>query len=283
MKRKSKKLMKKKYIRFSNAKKSLVKNRRKLYSKKLVSRRHFLNKKLGSRKYKRRYRIKQRRKIRNKHSRKRNINMSGGGIPFGGTIKGLLGLTHDDEKSRENMIGNLCALNSVRPTTDSQLSGILNNVCSLDESVKKEKKGNGIVKGAMRLIGNMATLPLRTATGVVKNVTGFDATEAAYNAIKSSVSKDESKQIQPLLPQAQKSLTGGQPLQINHNVQQPQIQTGINYSQGQMQGGNKNNFQPNVFTPSPINDVTRLKNIEYKLASGGSLTNEEIQYVSSLN
>ena len=105
----------------------------------------------------------------------RNMNMSGGGIPFGGTIKGLLGLTHNTEQSRDNMIGNLCALNSVKPTSDTQLSGILNQVCNLNENVKKEKKDSGIIKGAMRLIGNVATLPLRTATGVVKNVTGFDA------------------------------------------------------------------------------------------------------------
>ena len=121
-----------------------------------------------------------RRNLRSKRYRRKRLNrrtysMRGGGIPFGGTIKGMLGLTHNSEKSRENMIGNLCALNTVRPTTDSHLSGILNQVCNLDESVKKEKKDSGIVKGAMRLIGNMATLPLRTSSSVVRNVTGFDA------------------------------------------------------------------------------------------------------------
>ena len=208
---KSKKLMGKRYIRFERAKRSLKKNRKKAYSKKLRKQRHKNNNRhLRSKRYRRK----------GLNRRKSYSNMSGGGLPFGGTIKGLLGLTHDNEKSRENMIGNLCALNNVRPTTDTQLSGILNQVCTLDESVKQGKKDNGVVKGAIRLIGNMATLPLRTASSVVKNVTGFDASEAAYNAIKNSVVKEEQSAQQINLQQPQ-ILSGGQPLTINPKPQQP--------------------------------------------------------------
>ena len=100
------------------------------------------------------------------------------------------------------------------------------------------------------MIGNVATLPLRTATGVVKNVTGFDAKEAAYNAIKNSVSSDESKVVQ-------KQHMGGMPMQLNHNPNSPQIVTGSQ----PMQGGNIDFLQ----------DITR------KLTSGQQLTNEEIR------
>ena len=173
------------------------------------------------------------------------------------------------------MIGNLCALNNVRPTSDTQLSGILNQVCNLDESVKQGKKDNGVVKGAIRLIGNMATLPLRTASSVVKNVTGFDASEAAYNAIKNSVSKDEQNQQQFNLQPQQNPLSGGQPLNLNHNTKQPQIQTGVNHTR--MQGGQINNY-----SYPPTHDLSKLKSIESKLASGGSLTQDEIQLIGSL-
>ena len=256
MNRKSKKLIGKRYIRFEKAKRSLKKNRKKPYSKKLLKHRNKNNRNFRSRRYRRR---------RNRRSR----NMRGGGIPFGGTIKGLLGLTHDKEKSRENMIGNLCALNTVRPTTDSQLSGILNQVCDLDQSVKKEKKDNGVVKGAMRLIGNMATLPLRTATSVVKNVTGFDASEAAYNAIKNTVSKEE-QSTQPMILQKPKTLSGGQHMPISHNPNPPKIQTG-------MQGGDQTNY-----TASPTQDIEVLQKIQNKLRSGGSLTEKEIKIIGSL-
>ena len=102
---KSKKLMGKRYIRFERAKRSLKKNRKKAYSKKLRKQRHKNNNRhLRSKRYRRK----------GLNRRKSYSNMSGGGLPFGGTIKG----------SRENMIGNLCALNNVRPTTDTQLSGI---------------------------------------------------------------------------------------------------------------------------------------------------------------
>lgn len=265
---KSKKLMGKRYIRFERAKRSLKKNRKKAFSKKLRKQRHRnSNKKLRSRTL--------RRKRLNRRKSYGNYNMGGGGLPFGGTIKGLLGLTHDDEKSRENMIGNLCALNNVRPTTDTHLSGILNQVCNLDESVKQGKKDNGVIKGAMRLIGNVATLPLRTASSVVKNVTGFDASEAAYNAIKNSVAKEEQSKPSIVLKPQQTSLKGGQPLPISHNQQQPQIQTDVNHTR--MQGGNQNSY-----SPSPSNDLSRLTDIQNKLSRGGSLTNDEIHYIGNL-
>ena len=259
MNRKSKKLMRKRYIRFEKAKSSLKKNKKKAYSRKLRKKRHRYNK----------------RNLRSKTLRKRRLNrqnysnMKGGGLPFGGTIKGLLGLTHNDVNSRENMIGNLCALNNVRPTTDTQLSGILNQVCSLDKSVKEGNKDNGVVKGAIRLIGNMATLPLRTASSVVKNVTGFDASNAAYNAIKNTVAKED--KVTP------KILSGGQPLSINHNPQQPQIQTGVNHTRHRMQGGTHISH-----IAGPIHDMTKLKTIESKLAGGGSLTQDEIKLIGSL-
>ena len=224
MNRKSKKLMRKRYIRFERAKRSFKKHKKKAYSRKLRKKRHRNNK----------------RNLRSKTLRKRRLNlpnsrsMLGGGLPFGGTIKGLLGLTHNDEKSRENMIGNLCALNNVRPTTDTQLSGLLNQVCSLDQSVKEGNKDNGVVKGAIRLIGNMATLPLRTASSVVKNVTGFDASNAAYNAIKNTVTKEEQAAPQISLQKPQ-TLSGGHQMPINHNQQHPQIQTGVNHTRPRMQ------------------------------------------------
>ena len=128
-----------------------------------------------------------------KYKKKLNkINMSGGGIPFGGTLKGMLGLTHNEENGRENMVDNLCEINSVRPTQDMNLSGILSQMCDLNTNLKKNKKGNdGLVKGALRLIGTFATLPLRTASSVVKNVTGFNPSEAVYNSIKNSINKEE--------------------------------------------------------------------------------------------
>lgn len=262
---KSKKLVGKRYIRFNRAKRSLKKNRKKAYSKKLRKHRHKHNRNL-------KFKTLRRKRL---NMRKNCSNMSGGGIPFGGTIKGLLGLTHDDEKSRENMIGNLCALNNVRPTTDTQLSGILNQVCNLDKNVKQGKKDNGVVKGAMRLIGSMATLPLRTASTVVKNVTGFDASEAAYNAIKNSVEKEEQNQPNIVLQPKQIALKGGQPQPITHNPKQPQIQTGINHTR--MQGGNQKSY-----TPSPIYDLSKLTDIQTKLSRGGSLTQDEINYIGSL-
>ena len=147
-------------------------------------------------------------------------------------------------------------------------------MCTLDESVKQGKKDNGVVKGAIRLIGNMATLPLRTASSVVKNVTGFDASEAAYNAIKNSVVKEEQSAQQINLQQPQ-ILSGGQPLTINHKPQQPQIQTGINHTR--MQGGNQNSY-----TASPANQLSKLTDIQSKLSRGGSLTQDEIQYIGNL-
>ena len=164
---KSKKRMNKRYNRFKRGKKSFQKNRKKNRS-----------------------RLLKKKKLNNKR-RKRSLNMRGGGIPFGGSIKGLLGLTHNLENSRDNMIGEICSLNNVNPSNDLQFSGLLNQVCSLDKNIKEGKKNNGVIKGIMRLIGNMATLPLKTASGVVKNITGFDASEAALNAIKNSISKDE--------------------------------------------------------------------------------------------
>jgi hypothetical protein len=270
MNKKSKKMIRKRYIRFEKARISLKKNRKKAYSKKLFKKRHKNRKNIRSRRLKR--------KRLNRKRSYRNSNMRGGGLPFGGTIKGLLGLTHNDEKSRENMIGNLCALNNVRPTTDTQISGILNQVCSLDQNVKNGKKDNSVVKGAMRLIGNMATLPLRTASGVVKNVTGFDASEAAYNAIKNSVTNEEKKtpQINIVHPQTQKQpLSGGQHMEINHTNKRPQIQTGIH---ARMQGGT----QINHTVAPPIHDVSKLQTIQNKLSSGGSLTDEEIKIIGNL-
>lgn len=251
-----KRVLKKKHIRFEKVRHSHLRNR------------NSVSKKLNSKKKRLSYSL---RKMRSRKIRKqKKINMSGGGIPFGGTIKGLLGLTHNEETSRDNMLGNICALNNVRPTTDTQLSGLLTQVCNLNENVKKEKKGSGVVKGAMRFIGNVATLPLRTGIDVVKNVTGFDAKEAAYNAIKNTVSSEESKkQDFQLLPQ--QALSSGQHMPIKHNnnvetVAQP------------MQGGPQNRIQTNP----PIHDIKELQNIQKKLTSGGSLTIEEIKYISNL-
>jgi len=262
-----KRVLKKTNIRFKKARLSHLRNRNGV-SKRLNSR-----KKRIERKKRISYSL---RKIRSRKIRKqKKINMSGGGIPFGGTIKGLLGLTHNEETSRDNMLGNICALNNVRPTTDTQLSGLLTQVCNLNENVKKEKKGSGVVKGAMRFIGNVATLPLRTGIDVVKNVTGFDAKEAAYNAIKNTVSSEESKkQDFQLLPN--QSLIGGQPMPIKYSNNVPNVETVAQPMP--MQGGNKNK----IHTNPPIHDITALQNIQNKLASGGSLTNEEIQYISKL-
>lgn len=259
-----KRVLKKKHIRFEKVRRSHLRNR------------NSISKKLNSRKKRLSYSLRKMRS-RNMRSRKirkqKKINMSGGGIPFGGTIKGLLGLTHNEETSRDNMLGNICALNNVRPTTDTQLSGLLTQVCNLNENVKKEKKGSGVVKGAMRFIGNVATLPLRTGIDVVKNVTGFDAKEAAYNAIKNTVSSEESKkQDFQLLPQ--QTLSGGQHMPIKHNNNVPNVETVAQ----PMQGGTQNRIQTNP----PIHDIKELQNIQKKLTSGGSLTNEEIKYISNL-
>ena len=236
--KKSKKLLKKKYIKFARGKKS---HKKKLRNRNISNE---LSKK---------YRVKKlnRRKRRNTRLRRKSYNMNGGGIPFGGTLKGLLGITHNDETSRDNLIGNICALNNIKPSSDLQLGSLINQVCNLNENVKKQKKDSGIVKGAIRMIGNVATLPLRTATGVVKNVTGFDAKEVAYNAIKNSMNSEEPKN------QVQKPHVGGMPMQINHNPNRPQIVTGSQ----PMQGGNSEYLQ----------ELTR------KLTSGKSLTNEEIK------
>lgn len=261
-----KRVFKKKRIRFEKARRSNLRNRNSV-AKKLNSR-----KKRIERKKKRVYNSKRKIKSR-KLKKKKKMNMSGGGIPFGGTIKGLLGLTHNEETSRDNILGNICALNNVRPTTDTHLTGLLTQVCNLNENVKKEKKSNGVFKGAMRFIGNVATLPLRTGINVVKNVTGFDAKEAAYNAIKNTVSSEESKKKEfHLLPQ--QALSGGQPIKYSNNV--PIVETVAQPMP--MQGGNQNRIQTNP----PIHDITALQNIQNKLTSGGSLTNEEIQYISKL-
>lgn len=163
---KSKKLLKKKYNRNYKSKKYFLK-KKKIKSITLKKKR---NKK----------------KRKNKKIKSNKINMSGGGIPIGGSIKELLGITHNLETNRENVLDNLCALNSIKPTQDAHLSGVLNQICNLNFSVKKDKKENSsIVKKALRLIGNIATLPLRTASSVVKNVTGFNPGEVVYNSIKS--------------------------------------------------------------------------------------------------
>ena len=191
---KSKKRINKRYIRYKRAKKSLQKNRKQILRNKNRSR--ILKKnKLNNRRY------------------KRSLNMKGGGIPFAGSIKGLLGLTHNLENSRENMISEICSLNSVNPSNDYQLSGLMNQVCSLNENIKKDKQNSGVVKGVMRLIGNMATLPLKTASGVVKNITGFDASEAALNAIRNNISKDEVNKPNGQL-YSQQQLSGNQSIQI---------------------------------------------------------------------
>ena len=261
-------LKKKKHIRFEKVRHSHLRNRN------CVSKRLNRRKKRIERKKRVSNSL---RKIRSRKIRKqKKLNMSGGGIPFGGTIKGLLGLTHNEETSRDNMLGNICALNNVRPTTDTHLAGLLTQVCNLNENVKKENKDKGVVKGAMRFIGNVATLPLRTGINVVKNVTGFDAKEAAYNAIKNTVSSEESKKKEfHLLPQ--QALSGGQPMPIKHDNNNVPIAETVAQPM-HMQGGNQKRIQTNP----PIHDITALQNIQNKLASGGSLTNEEIQYISKL-
>lgn len=280
----SKKLFKKKHIRHYRAKKSLLKNR-------LRSRNHnSLKKKRSKILYKnlRRSKKSKRRQLR-RQIRRKKINMTGGGIPLGGTIKGMLGLTHNEETSRENMVDNLCALNSVRPTQDSQLAGILNQMCNLNTNVKKDRKENGgVVKGALRLIGNVATLPLRTASGVVKNVTGFNPGEAVYNSIKNSISSEEdSKQKVVILPQAK--MQGGVQnqvhTQVNTQVQSPaQIQ-----SIGHMQGGVQplsNNSQPQIQTGNQMiggtQGIERFRDIESKLSNGEALSQDDISILSSL-
>lgn len=285
----SKKLFKKKHIRHYRAKKSLLKN--KLRSKNYNS----LKKKRSKILYRnlRKSNKSKKRQLR-RHIKRKKVNMAGGGIPLGGTIKGMLGLTHNEETSRENMVDNLCALNSVRPTQDSQLAGILNQVCNLNTNVKKDRKENGgLVKGALRLIGNVATLPLRTASGVVKNVTGFNPGEAVYNSIKNSISSEEdTKQKVILLPESK--MQGGVQNQL-HTQAHSQVQSPAQIqSTGQMLGGvqhlSNNNSQPQIQPQIQTGNqmiggtqgIERIRDIESKLSNGEALSQDDISILSSL-
>ena len=53
---------------------------------------------------------------------------------------------------------------------DKQLASLLEEVCSLNKEMKEGGGGKGFVKGALGLIGTVATLPLKTASNVVNNV-----------------------------------------------------------------------------------------------------------------
>jgi len=162
--------------------------------------------------------------------------MSGGGIPFAGTLKNLISVTHNDETNRDSLMENLCLVNSYKKPVngDVELHNLINQVCNLNNNIKEGNKGNGIIKGAMRLIGNVATLPLRTASSAVKSITGVNPGEVVSNMIVNSNKPPEVNQSYKLLQSPTKS------------------------------------------------KIEQLKDIDYKIKSGGSLTQEEFKLVNDL-
>ncbi len=127
-------------------------------------------------------RVKPRRSLK-KISRKK---MKGGGIPFGGTLKNLIGITNKSTEKKDQLLSNVCELSKSKRIDDQQLASLLTEVCSLNKEMKEGGGGDGIVKGALGLIGTVATLPLKTASNVVNNVTGVDPAEYIKKMILSS-------------------------------------------------------------------------------------------------
>ncbi len=198
-------------------------------SKKYRKSRHFKKRNLSSKRKMRRVRSK-----RSKIKRTRNLssNQLGGGIPFAGTLTNLVGLTHNNNENMDGLLENLCTINnSKRPQGgDIELHNLINQVCNVNHNIKKSKKNSGIVKGAMRLIGNIATLPLRTASKAVTSVTGINPAEMVTNMV-------------------------------------------VNNVNAKKQDENPYKIIPNVDT---------LKKIDDKIKSGGSLTEEDMAVLKSL-
>ena len=159
---------------------------------------------MRSKKYrnnKKRYISKKRkvRKVRKLKSRRvRNLSNSqlGGGIPFVGSLTNLVGLTHNKEENMDGLLDNLCTINNLKNPKDGdvELHNLINQVCNVNHNIKKSKKNNGIVKGAMRMIGNIATLPLRTASKAVTSVTGINPGEMVTNMVLNNVKKPDEDQ-----------------------------------------------------------------------------------------
>jgi hypothetical protein len=120
----------------------------------------------------------------------RSKSMRGGGIPFVGTLKSLIGLTNNHDKTREDLLDSMCNLKGDHQSTGSniELHNIINQVCELNSNIKESKKNGGIVKSALGLIGKVATLPLRTASSAISNVTGINAGDAVKNMIQNNIS-----------------------------------------------------------------------------------------------
>ena len=159
---------------------------------------------MRSKKYrnnKKRYISKKRksRKVRKLRSRRvRNLSNSqlGGGIPFVGSLTNLVGITHNKDENMDGLLDNLCTINNLKNPKggDVELHNLINQVCNVNHNIKKSKKNNGVVKGALRMIGNIATLPLRTASKAVTSVTGINPGEMVTNMVLNNVKKSEETQ-----------------------------------------------------------------------------------------
>lgn len=147
----------------------------------------------GSSKRKKLLRSKKRIKVRRSLKKISRKKMKGGGIPFGGTLKNLIGITNNSREKKDKLISNVCELTKTKQVQDKQLESLLGEVCSLNKDMK-EGGGKGIVKGALGLIGTVATLPLRTASNVVNNVTGVDPADYIKKMILSSDTEKGDKQ-----------------------------------------------------------------------------------------
>ena len=55
-----------------------------------------------------------RRLKKSKKNRRLNDNQLGGGLPFAGTLKNLIGLTHNKEKDMDGLLDNLCLVNNLK-------------------------------------------------------------------------------------------------------------------------------------------------------------------------
>jgi hypothetical protein len=146
-------------------------------------------------------RQKKQRRSKRIHKTKKNKRLNsqrGGGIPFAGTLTGLIGTTHNQDKNMNDLLDNLCSVNSQKTPVngDIELHNLINNICNVNHGIKQSKKNNGIVKNALRLIGNVATLPLRTASKAVTSVTGVNPTQMVSNMIANS-SKNQEENVKP--------------------------------------------------------------------------------------
>ena len=133
------------------------------------------------------------RKLKSKGTRNLSNSQLGGGIPFAGTLTNLVGLTHNSEQNMDGLLENLCTINNLKKPQngDVELHNLINQVCNVNHNIKKSKKNNGIIKGAMRLIGSVATLPLRTASKAVTQVTGVNPSEMVTKMLTSEPKKEE--------------------------------------------------------------------------------------------